>query len=83
MAKAPAGIGVRIPMVPFGRVALPMVGIMGLVGVAIRGLRPVAVGTKGVRPVIGDIAESPGVDMDRGANRARFDPGIIVMPPMP
>lgn len=79
-----ADIGVRIPMVPLGRVALPMVGIMGLVEVEpIKGLRPVAVGTKGVRPVIGVICESPGVDIERGANMVRFDPGIMGIPPIP
>lgn len=67
-------------MEPFGRVAFPTMGIMGLVGVeAIRGLRPVAVGTKWVRPVIGAIGESPGVAMERGVNMARFGPGIMDM----
>ncbi len=67
-------------MVPFGRVAFPTVGIRGLMGVeATRGLRPVAVGTKGVRPVIGAKGESPGVAMDIEVNMARFVPGIMDM----
>lgn len=67
-------------MVPFGRVAFPTVGIRGLLGVeAIRGLMPVAVVTKGVRPVIGVKGESPGVAMERGVNMARFVPGIMDM----
>lgn len=71
MAKAPAGIGWR--MVPF-----PMDPIIGPEGVgAIRG--PVTVGTKGVRPVIGVIGESPGVAMEIGVNMARFVPGIMDM----
>lgn len=69
-----------IPMVPFGRVALPPVGIRGLGEVeAIRGLMPVAVGTKGVRPIIGVIGESPGVAMETGVNIARFVPDIMDM----
>lgn len=67
-------------MVPFGRVVFPTVGIRGRVGVeAIRGLRPVAVGTNGVRPVIGVKGESPGVAMVIGAIMARFVPGIMDM----
>lgn len=65
-------------MVPFGNVALPMVGIRGLVGVdPISGFRPVAVGTNGVRPVIGAKGVSPGVVMEMGVNMARFVPGIM------
>lgn len=67
-------------MEPFGRVVFPMVGIRGLEEVeAIKGLMPVAVGTKGVRPVIGVIVASPGfaMEMDIGVNMARFVPGII------
>lgn len=65
-------------MVPFGSVVFPMVGIRAGLE-AIRGLRPVAVGTKGVRPVIGvmDMDESPGVAMDIGVNMERFAPGIM------
>lgn len=74
-------------MVPFGSVALPMVGIMGMEEVEdISGLSPVAVGTKGVRPVIGAKGESPGVAMDMGVNMARFVPGImdkLVIEPIP
>lgn len=67
-------------MVPFGSVVFPIVGIRGLLGVeAIRGLMPVAVGTKGVRPVIGVKVESPGVAMGIGVNMARFVPGIMGM----
>lgn len=80
VAKAPPGTGWRIPMVAFGIVAFPMVVIKGLVGVeAIRGLRPVAVGTKGVMPVIGVKGESPGVTMEIGVNMPRFAPGIVGM----
>lgn len=65
-------------MVPFGSVVFPIVGIRGLVGLeAIRGLRPVAVGTKGLRPDIGVMDESPGVAMDMGVNIERFAPGIM------
>lgn len=79
-AKAPAGTGWSIPMVPFGRVAFPTVGIRGLEEEeAIRGLMPVAVGTKGVRPVIGVKGESPGVAMEIGVNIARFVMGIMGM----
>lgn len=64
-------------MVPLGIVAFPMVGIRGLLWVeAIRGLRPVAVGIKGVRPAIG---ESPGVAMEIGVNMDRFVPGLMDM----
>lgn len=67
-------------MVPFGRVVFPTVGIRGLVGVeAIRGLRPVAVGTNGVRPVIGVKGESPGVAMVIGVIMERFVPDIMDM----
>lgn len=67
-------------MVPFGRVVFPMVGIRGLVGVEdIRGFRPVAVGTKGVMPVIGVKVESPGVAMAIGVIMERFVPGLIDM----
>lgn len=67
-------------MVPFGMVAFPTVGIRGLLGLeAIRGLMPVAVGTIGVRPVIGVKGESPGVAIEIGVNRARFVPGIMDM----
>ena len=44
-----------------------------------RGLRPVAIGTKGVRPVIGVKGESPGVANERGVNMLRFVPGIMDM----
>lgn len=61
-------------------VGFPMVGIRGRVGVeAIRGLRPVAVVTKGARPDIGVKGESPAVDMEIGVNMARFVPGIMDM----
>lgn len=57
-----------------------MVGIMGRVGVeAIRGLRPVAVVTKGVRPDIGVKGENPAVDIEIGVNMARFVPCIMDM----
>lgn len=80
VAEAPAGIGWRIPMVPFGRVVFPMVDIRGLVGVeAIMGLMPVGVGTKGCRPVIAVKGERPGVAMERGVNIAWFVPGILGM----
>lgn len=56
---------------PFGSVAaLPTVR---------RGFRPVAVGTKGVRPVIGTMGVSPGVAMEMGVNRERFVPDIMDM----
>lgn len=65
-------------MVPFGNVAFPTVGIRGLVGVdAISGFRPAAVGTKGVRPVIGAKGVSPEVDREMGVSMARFVPGIM------
>lgn len=80
VARGPAGIGCNSPMVPFGMVVFPMVGIRGRVGVgAIRGLRPVAVVTKGVRPDIGVKGESPAVDMEIGVNMVRFVPGIMDM----
>lgn len=80
VAKVPAGIGCSIPMVPLGRVVFPMVGTMGRAGVeAIRGLRPVAGVTKGVRPDIGVKVENPAVDIDIGVNMARFVPGIMDM----
>lgn len=64
-------------MVPFGSVAFPTVGIRGLEAVeAIRGLSPVAVGTKVEKPVIGVKGESPGVAMEIGFNMAMFVPGI-------
>lgn len=67
-------------MVPFGRVLFPTMGIRGLVGFeAIRGLRPVAVGTNWVKPVIGAIGESPGDAMEMGVNIVRFVPGIMDM----
>lgn len=67
-------------MVPFGRVVFPTVGIRGLVGLeAIRGLRPVAVGTKEVRPVIGVKGESPEVAMAIGVIMGRFVPPIMDM----
>lgn len=73
---APDGIGCRNPMVPF-----PMEGIRGLEEEgAIKGLRPVAVGTNGARPVIGVKCESPGVAMEIGVNMARFVPGIMLDP---
>lgn len=70
MARVPAGIGWRIPMVPFGRVAFPMVGIRGLLGV---------VTIRGLMPVIGVKVESPGVAMEIGVNMERFVPGIMDM----
>ena len=73
-------------MEPFGSVAFPMVGIRGLVGVgAIRGFRPVAVGTKGARAVIGVKGESPRVAMEIGVNIARFVParGMLDTEPIP
>lgn len=80
MAKVPAGIGWRIPMVPFDSVAFPTVGIRGLVVVElIRGLSPGAVGTSGVRVVIGARGDSPGVVKEIGANMERFAPGIMEM----
>lgn len=61
-----------------------MVDIRGLGGLeAMRGLSPVAVGTKGVRPVIGVKAESPGFAMEMGVNMERFAPGIMVIDPIP
>lgn len=84
MAKAPAGIGWRNPMVPFGSVAFPRVGIRGLVGVEpIRGLSPVAVGTNGVRVVIGLRGKSPGVAIEIGFNIERFVPAIMDIEPIP
>lgn len=57
-----------------------MVGTMGCAGVeAIRGLRPVAGVTKGVRPDIGVKVESPAVDIEIGVNMARFVPCIMDM----
>lgn len=49
MAEAPGANGSRPPKLPLGRVAFPMVGIMGLEGLeAIKGLGPVAEGTIGL-----------------------------------
>lgn len=78
VASGPAGTGCSIPIEPFGRVLFPMVGIRGCEGVeTIRGLRPVAVVTKGVRPDIGVMGASPVVDMEIGVNIAMFVPGIM------
>lgn len=67
-------------MAAFGIVAFPMGVIEGLVGVdATRGLRPVAVGTKGVKPDIGVKGESPGVVMGIGVNM----PDIVGIMPIP
>lgn len=67
-------------MLPLGRVAFPTVGIKGCVGVGvIRGLRPVAVVTKGVRPDIGVKVASPVVDMGIRVNIPMFVPGIMDM----
>lgn len=64
VARVPAGNGCRIAMLPLGSVAFPTVGIKGCVGVGvIRGLRPVAVVTKGVRPDIGVKVASPAADI--------------------
>lgn len=64
-------------MVPFGSVAFPNVGNRGCVGAAVvRGLRPVAVGIKVVRPDIGVKPASPAGDMGIGVNMVRFVPGI-------
>lgn len=72
-----AGIGCRIPKVPFGRAVLPMAGISGCGGLeVIRGVMPVAVEARGVRPDIGAIGASPA---EIGVNMARFVPGIMVM----
>lgn len=80
MARGPAGTGWRIPMVPFGSVAFPMVVNKGLVGVEdIRGLRTVGAGTKGVTPAIGVKGESPGFAIDIGVNMPRLAPGIVAM----
>lgn len=67
-------------MLPLGSVAFPTVGIKGCVGAAvIRGLRPVAVATKGVRPDIGVKVASPAADMGIGVNMPMFVPGIMDM----
>lgn len=67
-------------MVPLGRVVFPTVGIKGCVGAGvIRGLRPVAVVTKGARPDIGVKLASPAVDMGIGVNMPMFVPGIMDM----
>lgn len=77
VARGPAGIGCRIPKVPFGRAVLPMVGISGCGGLeVIRGVMPVAVEARGVRPDMGAIGASPA---EIGVNMARFVPGIMVM----
>lgn len=45
VARGPAGIGCSIPMAPFGKVALPMVGMRGVMpDMGVRGASP-AVGT--------------------------------------
>lgn len=66
-------------MAPFGKVALPMVGIRGC-GVAevLRGVRPVAVGPIGVRPDMGPRGASP-AGRDIVVNMERFVPGIMDM----
>lgn len=67
-------------MVPFGSVAFPTVGNRGCVGAAgIRGLRPVAVVTKVVRPDIGVKVARPAADMGIGVNMVMFFPGIMDM----
>lgn len=80
VARGPAEIGCRIPMAPFGKVALPMVGIRGC-GVAevLRGVKPVAVGPIGVRPDMGARGASPAAGRDIGVNMERFVPGIMDM----
>lgn len=77
VARGPAGIGCRSPKVPFGRAVLPMAGISGCGGLeVIRGVMPVAVEARGVRPDMGAIGASPA---EIGVNMARFVPGIMVM----
>lgn len=67
-------------MLPLGSVAFPTVGIKGSVGVGdIKGLRPVAGVTKGVRPDIGVKVASPAVDMGIGVSMPMFVPGIMDM----
>lgn len=67
-------------MVPLGSVAFPTVGNRGCVGTAgIRGLRPVAVVTKVVRPDIGVKVACPAADMGIGVNMVMFFPGIMDM----
>lgn len=67
-------------MLPLGSVAFPTVCIKVCVGVGvIRGLRPVAVVTIGVRPDIGVKVASPAVDMGIGVNMPMFVPGIMDM----
>lgn len=62
---------------PFGRAVLPMAGISGCGGLeVIRGVKPVAVEARGVRPDMGAIGASPA---EIGVNMARFVPGIMVM----
>lgn len=53
VARGPAGIGCRIPMAPFGKVPLPMVGM--------RGVMP-AMGARGASPAVGTVI---GVNMAR------------------
>lgn len=71
-------------MVPFDSAVFPTADIRGLIGVeAVRGFKPIAVGIRGVRPVIGVKDESPGVAMETGVNVERFAPSIMGMEPMP
>lgn len=67
-------------MLPLGSVAFPTVGIKRCVGVGvIRGLRPVAVVTKGLRLDMGVKVASPAVDMGIGVNMPMLDPDIMDM----
>lgn len=68
-------------MVPLGSVAFPTVGNRGCVGAAgIRGLRPVAVVTKVVRPDIGVKVAHPAADMGIGVNMVMFFRGTVPIP---
>lgn len=73
-------MGCRSPMAPFGKVVLPMVGMRGC-GVAevIRGVMPIAVGARGVRPDMGARGASPAVGTVIGVNMPRFFPVIMDM----
>lgn len=67
-------------MAPFGKVVPPMVGMRGCgVVEVIRGVIPVAVGARGVRPGMGAKGASPAAGTDIGVNMVRFVPGIMDM----
>lgn len=80
VARGPAEIGCRIPIAPFGNVALPMAGMRGCeVAAVMRGVMTVAVGAKGVMPGMGARGASPAVGTFIGVNMPKLFPGIMAI----